>query len=226
MIDGKCQESNILGCLEKDSFGTCINCAAGTIKNNIGFYLQAGTCVKTVKNCAKFSDKNKQICTDCFHGFSLYNNICVMNSILGCKAEVDHVCKECYKPYKLEDGDCKIQNCKTYNDYKCVARECGYFLTPQGVCKRMQTGCVRYQRGQCTDCLPNFRLKGNDCEIEGCLNMNDLKCTKCSEEYELFHNGCVMKNCQFWKDGSCEACQPGYNLKKGHCVANHNLSSQ
>ena len=29
MVDGKCQESNILGCLEKDSLGLCINCASG-----------------------------------------------------------------------------------------------------------------------------------------------------------------------------------------------------
>jgi len=31
MINGKCQESNILGCLEKDNLGTCINCASGTL---------------------------------------------------------------------------------------------------------------------------------------------------------------------------------------------------
>lgn len=30
MISGKCQESNILGCLEKDTLGACINCASGT----------------------------------------------------------------------------------------------------------------------------------------------------------------------------------------------------
>lgn len=102
-----------------------------------------------------------------------------MNSILGCKNEVEHVCKECYKPFKSEGGDCIIAHCKKYNDYGCVACECGYFLTPQGICKRIQTGCVRYQRGQCTDCLPNFKLKGSDCEIEGCLDMKDLKCTRC-----------------------------------------------
>ena len=31
MVNGKCQESNILGCLEKDSHGTCINCASGIL---------------------------------------------------------------------------------------------------------------------------------------------------------------------------------------------------
>lgn len=31
LINGKCQESNILGCLEKDSLGMCINCASGIL---------------------------------------------------------------------------------------------------------------------------------------------------------------------------------------------------
>lgn len=169
----------------------------------LGFYLKEGSCVETVKDCVKFSDHERKICTDCDQGFSLYNNICVQNSILGCKNEVDHVCKECYRPFNLNNGHCDIQHCKSYNDYKCVACQCGYFLTDKGVCKTMDTGCVRYQRGQCTDCLPNFRLKGNQCEIEGCLDLKSLKCNRCSSEYELIDGACIMKNCQTWKDGSC-----------------------
>lgn len=29
LVNGKCQESNIIGCLEKDSIGQCVNCASG-----------------------------------------------------------------------------------------------------------------------------------------------------------------------------------------------------
>ena len=195
MIDGKCTESNILGCLERDSLGECVNCAEGTILNNIGFNLFGGRCDLTVKNCVKFSDSQRKVCTECAHGYSLYSNICVMNSILGCKNEVDHICKECYKPFKLQvSGDCKIENCKTYNDYKCVACECGFFLAPNGICKRMQTGCVRYQRGECTDCLPNFTLKGSTCEIEGCIELQDLKCKVCNDKYLLEEGACTKKN--------------------------------
>ena len=181
--------------------------------------------MKTVKNCIKFSDVARQVCTDCGSGFSLYNNICVSNSILGCKNELDHVCKECYKPFKLNNGNCEINHCKTYNDYQCVACQCGFFLTSRGVCKRIETGCVRYQRGQCTDCLPIFRLKGSQCEIEGCEEVDNLKCKKCSEDYELIDSGCSMKNCQSWKDGNCEICLAGFNLKSGRCVTTQNLSS-
>lgn len=146
---------------------------------DIDFYLKAGSCQKTIKNCAKFVEETRETCTECARGYSLYNNICYMNSILGCKNEIDHVCKECYKPFTLRDGHCEINQCKTYNDYKCVACNCGFFLTQNGICKAMDTGCVRYQRGQCTDCLPNFRLKGSVCQIEGCLDIKNLKCTQC-----------------------------------------------
>jgi hypothetical protein len=148
-----------------------------------------------------------------------------MNLILGCKSEVDHVCKECYKPFRLNAGDCEIPYCKTYNDYKCVACDCGFFLESHGLCKPMVTGCVRYQRGQCVDCLPNFRLKGAECEMEGCKEIKDLKCVKCTADYELAKEGCLMKNCQSWKDGSCEICKSGFNLKSGRCVDNKNLSN-
>lgn len=190
-----------------------------------GFYLKGGKCEETVRNCVHFSDPERKNCADCAHGYSLYSNICFINSILGCKNEIDHVCKDCYKPFRLNNGNCEIPHCKTYNDYKCVACNCGFFLTSTGVCKSLETGCVRYQRGQCTDCLPNFRLKGNSCVIEGCESIKDLKCSKCSSEYELVDNGCEMKNCESWKDGSCEICKRGYNLKFGRCSSSQNLSS-
>lgn len=148
-----------------------------------------------------------------------------MNSILGCKNELDHVCKECYKPFTLLDGHCEINHCKTYNDYKCVACNCGYFLTQNGICKPMDTGCVRYQRGQCTDCLPNFRLKGSVCQIQGCLDIKNLKCIQCEDNYDLTNGGCSMKNCLAWKDGNCQICKSGFNLKAGKCVTNQNIET-
>ena len=55
-----------------------------------------------------------------------------------------------------------------------------YYLTIQGDCKKNGIACVRYQRGQCTDCLPGFKLKGNVCDMEGCTTMgSNLQCTEC-----------------------------------------------
>lgn len=196
------------------------------LKINIDFFLKVGSCEKSIKNCASFTDSTRAVCTACTNGHSLYNNICVSNSILGCKNEIDHVCKECYKPFFVSNGNCEISHCKTYNDYKCVACECGFFLTSDGICKSMETGCVRYQRGQCTDCLPNFRLKGSQCLIEGCSQMTGLKCTACSTAYDLVSGGCTLKNCTSWKDGNCEICKPGYNLKNGVCQGSQSLSTE
>lgn len=106
----------------------CLNCATG-------YYLKDGSCSKAIKNCASYADNTMAICTECNYGFSLLNNLCVRNSVLGCKKEVSHICRECYKPFVLSNGNCDITNCKTYNEYKCVACNCGYFLTSEGVCK-------------------------------------------------------------------------------------------
>lgn len=218
LINGKCQESNIIGCLEKDSRGICLNCASN-------YYLNNGICKQAIKSCVSYSDDSKTTCTDCAYGFSLINNFCVENSVLGCRNEISHICKECYRPFQLANGNCEITNCKTYNEYRCVACNCGYYLTPEGVCKIMEQGCVRYQRGQCTDCLPNFKLKGSSCEMEGCLDLIGLHCKKCGHNYELVDGGCKMKNCASWKDGSCEICLPGFNYSAGNCVASKAIKS-
>jgi hypothetical protein len=162
---------------------------------------------------------------NCKKGFSLYNNNCVENSIVGCKKEVDHVCQECFPLFTLNNGHCIISQCKSYNDYSCVTCECGYYLTSQGNCKKMDTGCVRYQRGQCTDCLPNFKLKGNECLIEGCEEIKGLRCVKCSKGYEISKDGCAMQNCLSWKDGNCEACKQGFRKTSQGCEQNKLLIS-
>lgn len=212
LVNGKCRESNILGCLEKDSRGICLNCASN-------YYLKDGTCSPAIKNCVTYADDVRQNCTDCAYGFSLINNLCVENSVLGCRTEVSHVCKECYKPFKLANGNCEIANCKTYNEYSCVACNCGYYLNTDGICKSAELGCVRYQRGHCTDCLPDFKLKGNSCEMEGCLDLQGLRCKACESHYELVNGACQMKNCASWKDGLCDICKPGFNYNGGNCVS-------
>jgi hypothetical protein len=162
---------------------------------------------------------------NCKAGFSLFNNNCVENSIVGCKKEVDHVCQDCHPLFTLSNGHCIIGHCKAYNDYSCVACDCGFYLTPQGACKKMEAGCVRYQRGQCTDCLPNFRLKGSQCIIEGCEEVNALRCIKCAKGYEIFNNGCAMQNCSTWKDGNCDACKQGYSRTSQGCIQKKSLTS-
>jgi len=149
----------------------------------------------------------------------LINNLCAQNSVLGCKNEVNYVCKECIKPFSLNNGNCYISNCKTYNEYRCAACECGYYLTIDGICKPMELGCVRYQRGQCTDCLPNYKLKGSTCDMEGCTDLDGLSCKKCDDKYDFFEGGCRMKHCLSWKDGQCQICSPGFNYQSGSCVA-------
>lgn len=148
--------------------------------------------------------------------------MCVENGVLGCKVEESHVCKECYSPFKLNpQGICEIDSCKKYNEYGCTACNCGFFLTQEGVCKPMETGCIRYQRGSCSDCMPNFRLQGLTCEIEGCQERSGITCKSCSTGYtETEKGGCQLSNCSDWNNGLCKNCEDGFNLVSGKCKKN------
>ena len=49
-------------------------------------------------------------------------NECKHNLLLGCKVEnSDRSCKECWKPFYLNDKHCDIKNCMSLNDYGCVS---------------------------------------------------------------------------------------------------------
>ena len=60
---------------------------------------------------------------------------------------------------------------------------------------KVEEGCIRYQKGHCTDCYPPFKLKGTSCSIEGCIEMESGKCEKCEEPYILSEDKCVIENC-------------------------------
>jgi hypothetical protein len=81
---------------------------------------------------------------------------------------VNHKCHKCLEPFKKKEDHCEIANCLTYNDFGCTACDCGYYLTPQNICSEVQPGCIRYQRGICSDCQAHFKLRGGSCIMEGC----------------------------------------------------------
>lgn len=109
---------------------------------------------------------------------------CRHNYLLGCKEETtSHTCKECYPPFEINGQHCDVPNCRTLNDFGCVACECGFYLTSTRLCKPIAPGCLRYERGVCKDCLRHYKLKGGVCEIEGCLNYTGNYCDKCMDNY-------------------------------------------
>ena len=48
LIDGKCKDKKIVGCLIKSRSGTCINCA-------IDYILFGGQCYKKIIGCNKYT---------------------------------------------------------------------------------------------------------------------------------------------------------------------------
>ena len=133
------------------------------------FYRVDGKCKKGVKNCKEY--KKDGTCQACKVNYSLIFGDCKHNILLGCKEEKeDHTCKQCYEPFQLFGSHCDIGDCQTLNDYGCVACECGFYLTEERKCQKIERGCMRHQRGRCVNCFPHFELKKNGtCLIDGCV---------------------------------------------------------
>lgn len=143
---------------------------------------------------------------------------CRHNLLLGCKVELnDHRCKECFAPFELSEYNCGIRNCKRYNDYGCYACECGFYITENRACKKYEDGCMKYDRGICTECMPHFKLRGGMCMIDGCLTHKDHMCVDCKEDYNLVNGVCKFKNCFDWEEDRCLVCQEGFNVVDGKC---------
>ena len=70
-----------------------MNCATGTYILIIDFVLKDGVCQTGIKDCKLLTnDGNNLICEDCKEGYSLVNNACLRNRILGCKREEEKIC--------------------------------------------------------------------------------------------------------------------------------------
>lgn len=151
------------------------------------YFLENGICLSGIRHCIKYLQKGEtskytsidlnadnqadQVCTECKPNFSLINNACVKNKILGCQNEINHKCLKCHEPFEKKQEHCEIKNCVSYNDFGCTACDCGYFLNFRNVCEEIHAGCIRYQRGVCNDCHTNFKLKGTSCVMEGCAKL-------------------------------------------------------
>lgn len=143
---------------------------------------------------------------------------CLKNKILGCKTEANGVCSQCYDPFIAKSVRCEIPNCQNYNEYGCTVCQCGYYLTAERTCSQIGQGCIRYNRGVCTDCMPEFTLKNGVCSIEGCAIANGLKCSTCQSGYLSSGSGCQLANCLISKDGNCQVCNQSYRYVDGKCV--------
>ena len=136
LSSGKCNyvesisaNQGVSGCLVSNGNGQCNNCANG-------FRRVDGQCKTGVKYCEEYHQDGT--CKKCNIEYSLIFSECKHNSLLGCKIEQsDHTCSECHKPFTLENRQCFIKDCKTYNDFGCISCECGFYITENRSCAKM-----------------------------------------------------------------------------------------
>lgn len=84
--------------------------------NHLDYFLNSGKCEPGIKECEKYlSETSRDICSSCKKYYSLVNNACLKNKILGCEFETNHRCEKCSEPFRKKDDHCEISNCVTYN---------------------------------------------------------------------------------------------------------------
>ena len=157
------------------------------------------------------------VCQKCLPNFSLVTNTCLRNKILGCKHEENYSCTSCFTPFKNEEGRCTINKCKDYNDFGCESCDCGFYLTRTGECKKIDEGCIRYQKGICTDCYPPYTLQGIGCVIDGCQELESGRCSRCGPEYNLENGQCKLPHCLKGSNGKCDMCEEKFKYVHGRC---------
>ena len=116
--------------------------------------------------------------------------------IVGCKAQSNGQCVECFNPFKLSSGKCTIDNCLTLGDFGCGACQSGYYLKPDGLCYKNDLGCSLYRAGTCYACQYPYILENGQCKIDGCSNYGTTgSCSSCSSPYKLISGFCKIDNC-------------------------------
>lgn len=92
-------------------------------------------------------------------------------------------------------------------------------MKKDGSCEKLAPGCIRYQRGVCTDCQPHFIMDAGKCIIKGCEEREDLECKKCEDGYNLSEGVCKIDKCLKEVDGVCVECENMFRIFMGKCLS-------
>jgi hypothetical protein len=201
LINGKCQDIKITGCLLKDPSGTCINCASL-------YTLFGGQCIRNILGCTQYTPAST--CATCDASYTLLNGYCVPTSLSSGTT--------CLLPWSRDSsGSCSIPGCRSYFEFGCSQCQDGFRLLPDGSCLTgVIQGCDKYSlNGSCSACIKPFYTEySGNCMGDGCLQLDSTgRCTLCDSSkgyYLASDNSCLISNCLVSISGQCLLCQQGY----------------
>jgi len=156
------------------------------------------------------------VCTQCDYGYRVENGVCHENH---CRSDQ---CLKCSHDDMEGDKSCLV----------CAPREDGAhtYINPHGECKRCQPEfcSICGDDGQCLECIPGFvkRITGQCmCGIEHCDQCGydeevGAHCIQCNPGFEPYHGDmcvCKTKHCMVCHgDGKCSQCDVEYKLTEDH----------
>ena len=203
-----------------------------------GYYIKDNICPECNKNCLTCETSDDH-CTSCNDNQYLYedeNEHKCYDCPNNCKRKSDDCrCKNCWKEYKLEKGQCltcSIDKCTSYNDDTCICNSCksGYYVNADSntcePCDKTKCKECGESATKCKECADNYFLDNYQClECTECNETqgNTCKCKSCREGYYLYNqNQCFKcnspcKECQ--NDANeCTSCGDGYYLAQHKCI--------
>ena len=174
-----------------------------------------GKCQRQDNNCKSFGGITGG-CVECFKGYELQNNVCVVSQMSG----------------PIDSG------CARWNWDSQVCLECSvrFIFDSQGKCVPVDNFCQEYDSvGSCTSCYKGYEVMNGKC-VEMAVNIvgptdkgcktwdwDNQVCLECSFRYVFnSENKCVQvsDNCKDFdaSTGVCQTCYSGYSLIGLECV--------
>lgn len=177
---------------------SCVACASG-------YYLSpSGVCAQLNPLC-KSSNLSNGNCIDCYGGYVLSGNTCIVAADLNipyCVQYAGSSCVGCLNGYYPSNGTCALANvlCATYDQSNGACLSCipGYVFQ-SGQCILPSLGidpnCAQYTNSYCTQCQSGFALISYWCNPidPSCTQFNPAtnSCTVCSGGKVPQGTGCV-----------------------------------
>lgn len=214
--NGSCLQSDIttpafVGCAEWAPNNVCKKCS-------VKYYFGAdNTCVQVNDYC-RLWNISTGACTDCYLGYVVANNSCVLNPV--------------GLPLAPEVAGNPL--CHQWNGSVCLSCATRSFFDANRICQLVNDHCWTFDplNGVCLTCYKGYDLVDNICVYSpsnnaavtdpGCGIWNGAVCLSCSQWFVFNAKGVcipVSGQCRTYDNatGNCLTCYRGYDLENGSC---------
>lgn len=214
--NGSCLQSDVttpafVGCAQWAPNNVCTKCS-------VKYYFGANnTCIQVNDYC-RLWDTTTGACTDCYLGYVVANNTCVLNPA----------------GQPLAPNVAANPLCHQWNGTVCLSCATRSYFDAKQICQPVSDYCWTFDplNGVCLTCFKGYDLVNNTCVYSpsntaavtdpGCGIWNGSVCLACSHWFVFNAKGVcipVAGQCRTYDNatGNCLTCYKGYDLVSGVC---------